>query len=72
MRIVDKKKFKARILELIVIVVTIILTIVAINTANKIRGHQAYGGEYLVPVFGLLIVTIIEDTYQSSKKGDNK
>lgn len=72
MRIVNKKKFLVRILELIVIIATTILTIIAVNYANKIRGHQAFGGEYLVPVFGLIIILIIEAVYEDSenkKKG---
>ena len=51
-----------------IIIATIILTILAINYANKIRGYQAYGGEYLIPIIGLLIVMIIEDIYQENEK----
>jgi hypothetical protein len=66
-KIVNKKKFIVRIIELLVIIATIILTIVSINYANKIRGHQAYGGEYLVPVLGLLIILVIETIYKESE-----
>lgn len=72
MKIVNKKKFIVRIIELLVIIATIILTVIAIKYANQIRGHKAYGREYLVPIFGLFIVTIIEDAYQESEKGENK
>ena len=72
MKIVNKKKFIVRIIELVVIIATIILTVISIRYANQIRGHKAYGGEYLVPVFGLLIVAVIEDAYQESEKGDKK
>jgi hypothetical protein len=67
MKIVNKKKFLVRILEVLIIIATIILTIVSINYANKIRGHQAYGGEYLIPVLGLLLVLIIETIYEENE-----
>ena len=60
MKITNKKKFRVRILELITIIATIILTIVSIKYANRIRGYKAFGGEYLVPVFGLIIVLVLE------------
>lgn len=67
MKITNKKKFLVRILEILVIVGTIILTILSINYVNKLRGHQAYGGEYLVPVLGLLVILIIETIYEESE-----
>lgn len=67
MKIVNKKKFLIRILELLVIIVTIILTILSINYTNKLRGHQAFGGEYLVPVLGLIVILIIETIYEESE-----
>ena len=74
MKITNKKKFLVRILEILVIIGTIILTILSINYANKLRGHQAFGGEYLVPVLGLIVILIIETLYEESekKKGDKK
>lgn len=60
MKITNKKKFIVRILELITIIATIILTIVSIKYANRIRGYKAFGGEYLVPIFGLIIVLVLE------------
>ena len=71
MKIQNKKKFITRILELIVFIVTLILTPLAINYANALRGHIAYGGEYLVPIFGLLIILVIETIYEENqnKKG---
>lgn len=60
MKIVNIKKLIARILELLVIIGSIVIMPVAINYANEIRGHVAYGGEYLLPVLGLLIVMGIE------------
>ena len=67
MKITNKKKFLVRILEILVIIGTIILTILSINYANKLRGHQAFGGEYLVPVLGLIVILIIETIYEESE-----
>ena len=74
MKITNKKKFIVRILELITIIATIILTIVSIKYANRIRGYKAFGGEYLVPLLGLLLILIIETIYEESenKKAENK
>lgn len=68
----NKKKFIVRIIELLVIIATIILTIKAIAYATAIRGYKGYGGEYLVSVLGLLIILIIEDWYQESEKKKNE
>ena len=67
MKIVNKKKFLVRILEIAIIIGTIILTILAISYANNIRGRIAYGGEYLIPVLGLLIILVIETIYEESE-----
>lgn len=67
MKIVNKKKFLVRILEMVVFIGTIILTILAINYANRVRGHIAYGGEYLIPIGGLLIILVIETIYEESE-----
>lgn len=72
MKISNKKKFAIRIIEILIIIATIIFTILAINYANKVRGYEAYGGEYLIPIIGLLIVSIIEDAYQESEKKRKK
>ena len=72
MKIKDKKKFIVRVVEVLIIIATIILTVLAINYANKLRGHQACGGEYLVPVLGLIVILIIETIYEDNenkKKG---
>lgn len=68
MRIKNKKKFLVRVLELLIIIVTIILTVLAINYANRTRGYQAVGGEYLVPLLGVIAIMVIEDIYQESEK----
>lgn len=74
MKRINKKKFIIRIIELLVIIATIILTILSIKYATKIRGHQAFGGEYLVPVLGLIIILVLESILEESeeKKGNRK
>lgn len=74
MKITNKKKFIVRILEILIIIATIILTILSIKYATKIRGHQAFGGEYLVPVLGLIIILVLESILEESeeKKGNRK
>lgn len=68
MKIVNRKKFITRILEILVIIGTIILTPLAINYANQLRGYEAFGGEYLIPMLGLVIILIIETIYEESEK----
>lgn len=68
MKIVNKKKFIVRIIEILIIIATIVLTILAINYANKIRGYSAMGGEYLIPILGLLIILVIETVYEESEE----
>lgn len=68
MKIVNKKKFIVRILEIAVIIGTFILTLMAINYANSLRSYKAFGGEYLIPVLGLTIIMIIETIFEESQK----
>lgn len=73
MQIGNKKKFIARVIEIIIFILSIILTPIAIIYANKIRGHTAYGGEWLIPIFGLILILIIETIYEESeKKNENR
>lgn len=72
MQIINKKKFIVRIIEVVVILATIILTVLAINYATKLRGYRAIGGEYLIPILGLLLVLIIEEVYKESEKNKPK
>ena len=65
---VNKKKLIVRILELLVIIATIILTPIAIKYATAVRGYEAVGGEYLLPIFALVIILIIETIYEESEK----
>lgn len=68
MKIVNKKKFIARITELIILLVTIIITPKAISYANAWRGYKGFGGEYLLPILGLFAILVIETIYEDSRK----
>lgn len=68
MQIHNKKKFAVRTIEVFIIIATIICTILAINYANKVRGYEAYGGEYLLPLLALLIIMLIESIYEASEE----
>lgn len=63
MKVVNKGKFISRIIELLIIVGTIIITPKAISYANAWRGYKGFGGEYLIPVLGLIAIfeTILEE-----------
>ena len=61
LKVVDKVKFKTRIIELLIIIATIVLTIISVNYATSWRGYNACGGEYLIPVAGALIIYLIEE-----------
>lgn len=67
MKIINKKKFIIRILELLVIIATIVITPLAIKYATAVRGYEAVGGEYLIPMLGLVIILIIETIYEESE-----
>lgn len=67
MKISDKKKFIVRVIEILVIIVTIIVTPIAIKYATAVRGYEAVGGEYLLPIFALVIILIIETIYEESE-----
>ncbi len=71
MRKINKKKFIIRILELLVIIATIILTPMAIKYATAVRGYEAVGGEYLLPIFALCIILIIETIYEVTEDEKN-
>ncbi len=68
MKIVNKGKFWTRIMEMWIIFGTFILTSKAITYANIWRGIKAYGGEYLIPCLGLLIIIVVETIYEKSEK----
>jgi len=72
MKIVNKKKFIVRIIELLVIIATIILTIKAIAYSTAIRGYKAYGGEYLIPILGLIIILVLEVILEESEEKKNQ
>ena len=68
MKILDKKKFIVRVIEILVIIATIIVTPIAIKYATATRGYDAVGGEYLLPIFALVIILIIETIYEESEE----
>lgn len=69
---INKKKFIIRILELLIIITTIVLIPIAIKYANAVRGYEAVGGEYLIPLLGLVIILIIETIYEESEAKKNE
>lgn len=71
MKVVNKKKFVVRIIQMLVILATIILTPIAIKYANAIRGYKAVGGEFLLPILTLVIILIIETIYEESENKMN-
>jgi len=68
MKIINKKKFVTRIIDLVVIIATIVLTPMAINYANAWRGYRGFGGEYLLPILGLLVILVIETILEESNR----
>lgn len=72
MKIINRKKFIARMLDLIVLILTITLTPKAIDYANAWRGYKGFGGEYLIPVLGMLLILVIETIYEETKNSKKK
>ena len=68
MKIINKKKFITRILDLVIIIATVVLTPMAINYANAWRGYKGFGGEYLLPILGLLAILVIETIYEENSR----
>lgn len=66
-KIKNKCKFVARILEFLIIIGTIIVTPKAIDYANAWRGYKGYGGEYLLPVMAFILIMIIESILDDLK-----
>ncbi len=64
---VNKIKMIIRILEAIVILATIILTPIAIKYATTVRGYEAVGGEYFIPILGLAIILVLETILEESE-----
>ena len=61
LKITDMKKFKIRIVEILIIIATIILTALSVKLAFIERGYKAIGGEWLVPLTGAVVILILED-----------
>ena len=68
LKIKNKKKFIIRIVELLIVVLTIILTILSIKLANQIRGYATVGGEYLLPIIPSIVIVILEDYLEKSER----
>lgn len=68
MKIINMKKFITRILDLVIIILTTLVTPMAINYANAWRGYKGYGGEYLLPILGLLAILVTETIYEESNR----
>lgn len=68
MKIINKKKFVTRILDLVIIIATAVLTPMAINYANAWREYKGFGGEYLLPILGLLVILVIETILEESDR----
>lgn len=68
MKISNKKKFVVRIVEILVIIATIIVTPMAIKYATAVRGYDAVGGEYLLLLLALLIIMLIESIYEANEE----
>ena len=58
---INERKLTIRIVELMVIIATIIVTKISIDYATTLRGYVAYGGEYLIPVIGIVLLQIIDE-----------
>lgn len=71
-KIKNKSKFVARILELLIIIGTTIIMPKAINYANAWRGYKSYGGEYLLPVIAFIFIMIIESILDDLKGAERK
>lgn len=70
MKITNKKKFVIRIVEVIIILATIIITALAIKYANEMRGYRGFGGEFLIPIISLMIILILEEYLESEEKNN--
>ena len=65
---INWKKFILRNMEIIAVVISVIATIKAIPYAESLRGYHAYGGEYLIPLFGLLTVLVNESILEEMEE----
>ncbi len=61
---INKTKLIIRTLETLIILLTIIITPFAIKYATTIRGYEAIGGEYFLPILGSIIILALETIYE--------
>ena len=67
-KIKNKTKFIGRILEILIIIATIFITILSIKYANRMRGYNSVGGEYLIPIIPLIVILLIEEKIEKSEE----
>ena len=53
---------------LFIILSSIVVTPYAVEYATKMRGYKAYGGEYLIPIFGWIIATVFYEICKENNK----
>lgn len=54
-----------KIIYLLIIFISIIITPFIVKyVTTHIRGYRAYGGEYLIPIFGWIIATIFYEVFK--------
>ncbi len=65
---INKIKFIVRTVEILIILAAVMLTPVAIRYATTVRGYAAFGGEYLIPIIGLILAMVIDTIYEEGGK----
>ncbi len=68
---INKIKFIVRTVEILTILAAFMLTPIAIRYATAVRGYAAFGGEYLLPILGLILAMIV-DTICKEEGGRKK
>lgn len=65
---INKPKLIIRILEILSIIATFIITPIAIDYARAWRGYEAVGGEYLIPLLTLCFIMILESILEEIER----
>lgn len=66
-RKVDMVKRVARISEVLIVLFTIYIIPKAFEYAEAIRQYKAYGGEYLILIFTMIVILAIETLLEERK-----
>ncbi len=61
----------AKLVYLLIILISIVITPYAIKYATDIRGYKAYGGEYLIPILGWIFATIFYEIFKAINQKQN-